>query len=58
MLIVGALEEVVSNCLGGDSPVVWADWCLGMAYTKEVLVKWVDTRANTLWSAQGICAGL
>jgi len=40
MLIVGALEEVVSNCLGGDSPAVWADWCLGTAYMKEVWVKW------------------
>ena len=40
MLIVGTLEEVVSNCLGGDSLAVWADWCLRMVYTKEVLVKW------------------
>ena len=40
MLIVGALEEVVSNCLRGDSLAVWADWCFRTAYTKEVLVKW------------------
>jgi len=40
VLIVGALEEVMGNCLRDDSTTVRADWRFGAAYTKEVLIEW------------------
>ena len=40
ILIVGALKDVVGNCLGGDSTAMGTDGRFGAAYTKEVLIEW------------------
>jgi len=37
---MGALKEVVSNRLGGDSLAMWADRCFGAVYAEEVLIEW------------------
>ena len=38
-LVVGTLEEVVSDCLGGDATAVLADWCFGAVDAEEVLIE-------------------
>jgi hypothetical protein len=40
ILIVGALEDVMDNCLRNDSTAMGAGGHFGAAYTKEVLIEW------------------
>ena len=37
VLVVGALENVVTDCLGGDTLAMWADWSLRVANAEEML---------------------
>jgi len=40
ILIVGALEKVMDNCLRDDPSAVWAYWHFGVADAEKMLVEW------------------